>query len=308
MSEDRSYTYNRTHGEYAPREVRRMVDALGLEDSVEKLALQVYEQAVDADFMTPQYLDVDVVASAAVFAACRLQGSGVSMDEMEGVSRENRRDISSAYRRLNRHLDLAIEPEDIEPYVHRFAEKLAVPEDSRELLLRLTRDAEEAGLARNIAPQSVAASLVYIVGLRDDLDITQADIRDEAGVSEKTVRVHYRDIASALDISLRPREGMDVETRRDEPPTAADATDRLMEWAPNLPERFWSVHTDVLNSLGRVEGKSDAGYIGGAFWVALQEVGSPEPIKQTDIAYQLGVSRATIQQRAREYREAYDGE
>jgi len=302
---ERSYTWIMTHEEYIPREIARMVDALGLEETVEKYAGSVHERAIASDF---EILDADALASGAVFAATRLQGLGVSIDEVIEVSRGDGQTIRSTYRSLNRRLRLSIQPRGVEPYVKRFAPKLSLPEEASQRARRLSRDAAEAGLDSGMAPDTLAACLIYIISLHDELGFTQQDIREATGVGTKTIRNHYREVAQTLDVPLHPQGGMDEIERRDEPRTMADATDRLLELY-DMGSGFWRYHMDLLNAYEDMGGKSPAGLIGGAFWVAYCDFSheGPDDIEQGDLAHHLGISEATIQQRASEFREGdYD--
>jgi len=290
---DKSYNWRKTHEKYIPSEIDRMVTDLDLNESTANMAKQVHQMTLNIDY---EPSSSDMLAPACVFAATRLQGQGVRIGEVANVARVEEKAIRTTYRSISRKLDLSIEPDNAEPFVQRYTRALDFPEESYKRALRLTRDATDHEISSKMSPQTLASCVVYLVGIADDLHVTQVNISEAGGASPFSIRKYYRRIADALEINLYPRRGMDVTERREPPETVTDATDRLKEVFDPPPE-FWGMHTDVLN---RRESTESPACVAGAFWVASQE--GDFDVSQADLAYHMGISRASLQNYARKYR------
>lgn len=300
--ENKPYNWKKTHEEYIPGEITRMVNDLGLDESAGNMAEQVHQMALDADYT---HRDADALASACLFAAARLQGAALSLDDVAEVSREEEKVIHTTYRTLSRALDLSIEPNDVEPFVKRYTDALEFPESSAELALRLARDARDEGFDGRMAPQSLAASLVYIVSRSDGLDHTQKEIKKATGVAPETLRNHYRELADELDVEVRSRRGTSSTDRREPPADFDQAIQRLRDEF-DVPESVLADVHDLLENPD--ESKSVAGRVAGAFWTVIQGSPKSSELSQSELAYEMGVSEATIQNRVKEYREALRSE
>lgn len=296
MTENKPYNWKKTHEEYIPGEIDRMVNDLGLDESTGTMAKQVHSMALDAEYT---HRDADALASACLFAAARLQGRAVSIGDIAGVSREEEKVVHTTYRTLSRALDLSIEPNDVEPFVDRYTEALEFSEADSEMATRLARDARDAGFDGQMAPQSLAASLVYIVARHRNLGVTQQDIKDATGVAPETLRNHYRELADSLDVEMASRRGTSSTDRRETPTDFDQAISRLRD-SFDVPESVLADVHDLLENPD--ESKSVAGRVAGAFWTVIQ--GSPKSVElsQSELAYEMGVSEATIQNRVKEYR------
>jgi hypothetical protein len=320
-----SYTYDRIHAEYIPRELRRMARALDLDESVIDLALTVEEQAANDDQeREATFRSTDGRAAACLFVALRLQGAGVPISQVVEVSRVEKRTIQNAYRELVRRLGLEVQPARTGPFLERFMDELGVPDESRERARRLLDDAKDAGLTRSNpsaskrtpVPQTLAGCLVYIVGRMDDLGISQAAIGRETGVAAPTIQKHWLRLARELQVDVEPRtfeaspgDGSAGEGRFG---TVDDVFDELREHdriGPALTTDLEAAaRRTILDSELLIGEKRVAGVVAGAIWHVLRErPRSERPIEQRDLVAALPVSTPTVRKRADEFAEALHG-
>ena len=89
-------------------EIRRMTSALGLSKSIRDQACQLYRTAQGADLL--QGRSIEAIASACVYAVCRLNEQPRTLRDIAGVSKLQRDRIKHCYDVLNRELYLPVPP------------------------------------------------------------------------------------------------------------------------------------------------------------------------------------------------------
>jgi len=111
-------------------EIDRMASALGIPDPVQEVAAVMYRRALSEDLIWGR--SIEGVATALLYAACRREGIPRSLEEeVEEVSRIERKEIGRTYRYVADDLSLEIEPVDPKQYVPRFASELDLSEQTR---------------------------------------------------------------------------------------------------------------------------------------------------------------------------------
>ena len=173
-----------------------MASALGVPRSVREVASVIQRRAGDVDLLRGR--SVEGVASAALCAACRLDGVPRSLDEITGVSRVGRTETGRAYRYLARELEM--EPTDPRAYLRRYCSDLDLPERVETRARGILDAAAEAGLLSGRSPTRSAAAATYAACLLCEEKRSQAAIAEAAGVSEVTIRNRYREHLGAVGI------------------------------------------------------------------------------------------------------------
>ncbi len=172
-------------------EINRMASALGLPQSVRETASVIYRRAVDEGLLIGR--SIEGVATATVYAAARQEEIPRTLDEVTTVARVEYDRIARAYRTVAAELGLAIEPADPTAYLPRFTSELecsqAVHRQAHDLLESVVGTAYTSG--KN--PIGLAAAALYASACLTGERITQQAIGNVAGVTEMTIRTHYRD-------------------------------------------------------------------------------------------------------------------
>lgn len=183
---------------YALGELDRMATSLGLPVAARETAGMLYRRALEADLVRGR--SIEGVATAALYAACRLENVPRSLGEMADVSRVERLEIGRAYRCLGQELGLTIEPADPRRFVPRFCAALEL---SRAVQLRageILDVAAEEGLHAGKFPTSVAAAAIYTAARLHGERRTQREIAAVAKVNEMTIRMRYKEQVAALEL------------------------------------------------------------------------------------------------------------
>jgi transcription initiation factor TFIIB len=178
-------------------EIDRMASALGLPETVRETASVIYRRALEEDLLPGR--SIEGVATAALYAAARQVGTPRSIDEVESVSRVERREITRTYRYVVRELGLEVRPAEPEDYLPRFVSALGLSDEvertARDLVDRGRRNAMHSGKS----PVGLAAAAVYAAALLTNERATQRAVGEVAGVSEVTIRNRYRELLDAED-------------------------------------------------------------------------------------------------------------
>jgi transcription initiation factor TFIIB len=178
-------------------EIDRMASALGLPETVRETASVIYRRALEEDLLPGR--SIEGVATAALYAAARQVGTPRSLDEVEAVSRVERREITRTYRYVVRELGLEVRPAEPEDYLPRFVSGLGLSEDVERTARDLVDRSRRSGLHSGKSPVGLAAAAVYAASLLTNERTTQRAVGEVAGVSEVTIRNRYRELLDAED-------------------------------------------------------------------------------------------------------------
>jgi len=175
---------------YGFTEIRRMVGALSLPDSIRDQACVLFESAQSADLLRGRSLEG--FAAAAVYAVCRTNAIARTRAEIAEVARADDDELQAAYGAMNRELGLETGPIDPTEYLPRYASDLdlgtEVESEARSLVVE--RQSEGALSGRN--PSGVAAAALYAAAKNRPCGPTQAEAAAVGDVTPVTLRAAYR--------------------------------------------------------------------------------------------------------------------
>lgn len=177
---------------YAFTEIRRLVDALELPESVRETACVLFESAQNEDLLRGRSLEG--FAAAAVYATCRTRSISRTIEEIVEHARATRDELTVAYDALNRDLGLPTGPIHPREYVPRFASQLDLPSDVERRAEELAEAAREEGVDNGRNPCGIAAACLYAAAQSADETLTQQAAADVADVTPVTLRSAYYDL------------------------------------------------------------------------------------------------------------------
>lgn len=183
--------------QFALSEIDRMGSALGLSRPVRETASVIYRRALKEDLIRGR--SIEGVASASLYAAARTEGYPRSLEEIQNVSRVERREIGRTFSYVKRELKLPIGPVNPKKFVPRYCAELDLSnkvENKAKEIIETTADGTLSGKA----PTGYAAAAVYTASLLCDERKTQREVADVAQVTEVTIRNHYQDQIEAIGV------------------------------------------------------------------------------------------------------------
>lgn len=184
--------------QFALSEIDRMASALGVPRDVREVASVLYRRALEKDLIRGR--SIEGVASACLYAACRTKNIPRSLEEIETVSRVERKEIGRTYRYISQELGLKMEPVDPKQYVPRYCAELNLSEAVQIKSKEIIEKTKEAGLLSGKSPTGFAAAAIYAASLLCNEKRTQREVAEVANVTEVTIRNRYQEQIKVLGI------------------------------------------------------------------------------------------------------------
>jgi len=177
---------------YAFTEIRRLVSALSLSESVRDRACVLFESAQSADLLRGRSLEG--FAAAAVYAVCRTSSISRTLEEVVADARATQAELKVAYDAMNRELGLSTGPIDPREYLARYASQLSLSTRVERRARELVAAAEAENLVSGRNPSGIAAACLYAAARGTDERITQVEAAEAGGVTPVTLRSNYADL------------------------------------------------------------------------------------------------------------------
>lgn len=174
---------------YAYTEIRRLTGALELPTSLRDTACALFDSAQSESLLRGRSLEG--FAAACVYVACRTADVARTVGEVCAEAKATEAEHRAAFDAMNRELGLPIGPAAPAEYLPRFASDLDVSPTVEARARDLADRAVEEGIANGRNPVGVAAACLYTAARQCDVDCTQREAADVAGVTPVTIRRTY---------------------------------------------------------------------------------------------------------------------
>ncbi|WP_084509804.1 transcription initiation factor IIB [Haloplanus natans] len=193
-------------------EIRRIGGALGVGESIQAEAGQLFREAQSADLIRGRSLES--LASAAVYAACRRRRLPRFLDEVAEAARVDHGKVRLAYGVLNRELSLRIPPAVPADFLPRLASAVDASERVRERAAQLCDSDVLIDLANGRKPAGVAAGCLYFAGreLKGFGAVTQEQLATAARISEVSLQ-HVWQALQDRELPVWSAESSDSSTK-----------------------------------------------------------------------------------------------
>ena len=181
-------------------ELQRLAAQMSLPKDVREESAFIYRKAVVKKLVRGR--SIEGVVAASLYAACRMRNIPRTLDEVGKFSRTGRKEIGRTFRAIAKELKISVQPSSPADYIPRFCSILDLPQEVQAKASYLLDEAERADLTAGRGPTGIAAAAVYLASKMKGYEKTQKDISEAAGVTEVTIRNRYKEMVSALHISL----------------------------------------------------------------------------------------------------------
>ena len=188
------------------RDISRMASVLGLPNSVKETAAVVHRRAVKKKLIIGR--STFGIATASVYAACRMCGVPRTIEEVANVSQlddssgTSRREVARSYRVLSRELQLGLGTPTPFDFLDRLSSDLEIDQKLRARALEIMKRSSEENISVGKSPVSITAAAIYIASREAGVKCRQRDIAAAAGITEVTVRNRYKELVKKLNIEL----------------------------------------------------------------------------------------------------------
>ena len=174
-------------------EVRRIVSALGLPESLRDQACELFRSAQSEDLLVGR--SIEAMAAASVYGACRCNGLSRTLDGVSDPARVGQASVTNAYKTLNRELGLPAKPVTPSDHIARLASAVDACDQVCRRARQLAERAEAEVNTAGVNPSGFAAACLYVAGRERGRRFTQAAVAEAASVTTNTIRKHSETLA-----------------------------------------------------------------------------------------------------------------
>jgi transcription initiation factor TFIIB len=121
-----------------------------------------------------------------------------TMKDIAATSNLKRKDIARTYRQLILELDHKVPNPDPVKCIAKLANNTKLSEKTKRHALDIMDKVTENEISAGKDPMGVAATVLYMSGIKTGENITQKEISNAAGVTEVTLRNRFKDLKNRL--------------------------------------------------------------------------------------------------------------
>jgi transcription initiation factor TFIIB len=175
-------------------------DKLGLPDAIIEKTAYIYRKARERGLGRGR--ETSAALAAALYLACREEGTPRTLKEICLISNIKRKAISRQYRDMVIELDIRIPTVDPIKCIARIANEINLSQKITQKAIKIMNAAIKSALSAGKSPMGLAASILYLSCLINGCNnISQTVFAQTAGVTEVTIRNISKDLKNHLDLS-----------------------------------------------------------------------------------------------------------
>ncbi len=198
--------YDRTERALAPglAQLSSLSSRLGLAPAFRERAAILLRRTIEAGLSRGR--SMDAIVGAAVYLAAKQLGAPRGLHELSEATGVTVHRISLTAKVISRELGVFSRASRAEDFVPRFASQLGLDARVGERALGLVAHAKDSKVLEANSPVGIAAGALYLASEEVGVPLTQAQIARLTGVSEVTIRKHYRLLRDFLTGKENPSE------------------------------------------------------------------------------------------------------
>ncbi len=186
----------------AMSEMDRLSSQLGVPRETKETAALIYRKALTKRLVRGRSIEGMVAAS--LYLSCRIHKIPRQLDEIVTEARVNRKELGQCVRLVLRNVPIHVPIPSANDLMPRISADLALDGKTLQTAMGIINQARAKGITAGKDPGGLAAAALYIAGIIEDDRRTQREIAEASNVTEVTVRNRYKDLASNLQITIRP--------------------------------------------------------------------------------------------------------
>ena len=175
-------------------------DKLGLPDAIIEKTAYIYRKARERGLGRGR--ETSAALAAALYLACREEGTPRTLNEICLISNLKRKAISRQYRDMVVELDIRIPTVDPIKCIARIANQINLSQKIKQKAIKIMNAATKSAVSAGKSPMGLAASILYLSCLINGCNnIGQTVFAQTAGVTEVTIRNICKNLKNHLDLS-----------------------------------------------------------------------------------------------------------
>lgn len=180
-------------------EMLKLKEKLGLSEAVIDRASYLYRKASKAQLVRGR--TVKSIVGACVYAACRDIETTRTIIDISNSLQEKRKVVAKAYRILFQNLNLVVPIIDPTNCIIKLANNLQTSEITKREAIRIFDVLKEKEVTVGKNPHAVAATVLYMAGIKTNANLTQNDIMKISGITGITIRNRMQDYEKYVKLS-----------------------------------------------------------------------------------------------------------
>lgn len=190
--------YDRTERALAPglSQLSSLTARLGLPPVFRERSAILLRRAIEGGLSRGR--SMDAIVAAAVYLASKQLGAPRGLHELSEATGVTVHRISLTAKIVSRELGVFARASKAEDFVPRFTSQLGLDPRLGERALSLVSVGNRSKALESNSPVGIAAGAIYLASEELGIPLTQAQVARLTGVSEVTIRKHYRLLKDAL--------------------------------------------------------------------------------------------------------------
>ena len=176
-----------------------MKTKIGVPDNVVENAAYIYRKAVNAKLTRGRTMAS--LISASLYAACRMNNTPRTLDDIADAGNVERRILSRDLRTIIKKLGLNLHQYDTTSFIAKISNNMGLSEKTKRDAFEILRRSENEKITAGKHPVAQAAASLYISSILNGEKISQKKFSNESGVSDVTIRNRANLIKKTLKIA-----------------------------------------------------------------------------------------------------------
>ena len=174
-------------------------DKLGLPDAIIEKTAYIYRKAHERGLVRGR--QTAAALAAALYLACRQEGTPRTLKEICLISNLKRKAISREYRDMVIELDIRIPTVDPTKCIARIANQINLNQKIKQKAINIMNAATKSELSAGKSPMGLAGSVLYLACLVTGETKSQSDIAHAADITEVTIRNRFKDLKNNFHLN-----------------------------------------------------------------------------------------------------------
>ncbi|HEY5606235.1 MAG TPA: TFIIB-type zinc ribbon-containing protein [Thermoplasmata archaeon] len=198
--------YDRTERALAPglAQLSSLSSRMGLAPAFRERAAILLRRAIEAGLSRGR--SMDAIVAAVIYLAAKQLGAPRGLHELSHATGVTVHRVSLTAKVVSRELGVFARATRAEDFVPRFASELGLDGRVSERALAFVAQGHDSKVLEANSPVGIAAGAIYLASEDLDVPLTQAQIARLTGVSEVTIRKHYRLLKEFIEGTENPSE------------------------------------------------------------------------------------------------------
>jgi len=172
-------------------EMEKLTEKLCLSDAIMERSAYIYRKAAKAQLIRGR--SINGIVGACVYVACREMDATRTIIDIANNLQASRSSIAKNYRMLFQNLRLTVSVPDPIKCIIKIANNLDIPENTKREAIHIFDTLKEKKLTVGKKPDSVAAAVIYIAGIKTGVNLSQQKISKVSGITGVTIRNRYKE-------------------------------------------------------------------------------------------------------------------